>query len=172
MSGKTTSHPADRPSFLWRIADILRVGAIWFVLQAAGAKAADVDALSRMLASAFIADQTVFICSLDGTSFARQTAGPLGTSRNYLEHIRAEILDSIPPQEARRIIIAAADITRNVGRNLAKAFSPNYPDIPARALRRWCDTDGASAVREFMAEHDSDHDSFLKRISEAKRSAM
>ena len=148
------------------------MGAILLVLQAAGAKAADVEALSRMLASAFVADQTVFICSLDGTSFARQTAGPLGTSRDYLKHIRAEISDSIPPQEARRIVIAAANIARNVGRSQVKVFSPNYPDIPALALRRWCDTDGASAVREFMAEHDSDHDRFLKRISAAKRPTM
>src|SRR5262249_7121033 len=116
MSGKTTSYPADCPNVLWRIADILCVGAILFALQAGAAKAADVEALSRMLASAFVADQTVFICSLDGTPFARQTAGPLGTSRDYLKHIRAEILDSIPPQEARRIVIAAANIARDIGR--------------------------------------------------------
>jgi hypothetical protein len=53
-----------------------------------------------------------------------------------------------------------------------KEFSPNYPDIPAFALRRWCNSDSASLVRDFMAKHDSDHDKFLKEIAEAKRPTM
>jgi hypothetical protein len=148
------------------------LGAILFVLQAAVVKAADVDALSRMLASALIADQTVVLCTVDNPLFARQTAGPLGTSRDYLEHIRAEILSSVAPQEARQIVVAAADITRSVGRSQVRAFSSNYPNIPALPLRRWCDTDGAGLVREFMVNHDSDHDNFLKKIADAKRPTM
>jgi hypothetical protein len=172
MSSKTISKPTDRPSILGRISDILCVGAILFALQAAGAKAANVEALSRMLAAAFIADQTVVLCTVDNPLFARQTAGPLGTSRDYLEHVRAEILSSIPPREARRIVVAAADITRRVGLSQVRAFSPNYPDIPALTLRRWCDTDGTGLVREFIAKHDSDHDQFLKEIADAKRPTM
>jgi hypothetical protein len=126
-------------------------------------------ALSKMLAAAFIADQTVVLCTLDNPAFARQTAGPLGTSRDYLEHIRAEILSPISPQEARQIILAAAEITRSVGRSQVKALSPNSSDIPAQALRRWCDGDAVGLVRNFMVNHDSDHEKFLQQIAEAKR---
>jgi hypothetical protein len=141
-------------------------------LQAACAKASDTEALSKILAAAFIADQTVLICSLDNPSFSRQTAGPRGTSRDYLEHIKPEILSSIPLLEARQIVIAAANITRNVGRSQVKQLSPKYPDTPALALKKWCNSDGIGIVRDFMAKHDSDHEQFLKEIAESKRPAM
>jgi len=140
--------------------------------QAATSKAADEQALTKMLAAAFIADQTVFMCTLENTSFAQQTAGPRGTSRDYVEHIKEEVLSSIPALEARRIIIGAADITRTVGRSQARTFSPNYPDFTVPALQNWCESEGARIVRDFMAKHDADHEKFLSEVAEAKRPAM
>jgi hypothetical protein len=156
----------------WRIAYLLFLSMILFTLEVASSKASDVEALSKMLAGAFIADQVVFMCSLDGTSFARQTAGTRGTSREYVEHVKGEVLNSIPVEEAKRIVIGAADITRTVGRSQARKFSPNYPDIPAAALRRWCDSDGAGIVHDFMTNHDTDHDNFLRAVADAKRPMM
>jgi hypothetical protein len=133
--------------------------------------ASNVVALSEKLAAAFIADPVVFMCTLEIHTFAQETAGPRGTTRDYLKHVRTEVLTSIPPSEAKRIVIGAAEITRETGRNQARTFSPNYPDVPAGALRHWCDTEGRVIVREFMANHDRNHERFLSELAENKRPA-
>jgi len=132
-------------------------------------QASDIESLATKLAAALIADQTVFLCTLEYPSFARDTAGPRGTSRDYVEHIKAELLRGVPALEVRRIVVAAANLTRETGRRQAHAFSPNYPDIPAAALRRWCASEGSRAVRDFMASHDQDHTKFLDEVADAKR---
>jgi hypothetical protein len=58
------SKPADHRGIVERITDLLCVSAILLAFPAAGAKASDTETLSKMLAAAFIADQTVFLCSL------------------------------------------------------------------------------------------------------------
>jgi hypothetical protein len=125
-----------------------------------------------MLADAFIADQAVFMCTLEIASFAQQTAGPRGTSSDYVEHVKGELLSSLPLEEARQVIVGAAEITRSVGRNQARSFSPNYPDIPARALRNWCEGEGMKIVHGFMMNHDVNHDRFLNEAADAKRPMM
>jgi len=163
---------ADRSGIPWRIAYLFFISIILLATQTASSKAADVQALTKILAAAFIADQTVFMCTLENRSFAQQTAGPRGTSRDYLEHIKEEVLSSVPALEARRIIVGAAEITRTVGRSQARSFSPNYPDVPAAALRNWCESEGTRIVRDFMAKHDTDHENFLSAVAEAKRPTM
>lgn len=172
MNKKLRSKNVDRQSKFSRISNLALMSLILLVLQAASVKASDEKALAQILADAFIADQVVFMCTLEDGSFAKQTAGPRGTSRDYVEHIREEVLSGIPTLEARRIVIGAADITRTVGRSQARRFSPNYPDIPAAALRNWCKTDGTGIVRALMAKHDRDHEKFLSAVAEAKRPTM
>jgi hypothetical protein len=128
-------------------------------------------ALSKKLAAAFIADQVVFMCTFEIASFAQETAGPRGTTRDYLEHVKVEVLSGVPPHEARRVVRRAAEITRETGHNQARTFSPNYPDVPAGALRHWCDTEGRAIVREFMINHDRDHEKFLSELAKDKRPA-
>jgi hypothetical protein len=140
-------------------------------LRTGTSSASDVVALSKKLAAAFIADQVVFMCRLEIVSFAQETAGPRGTTRAYLEHVMTEVLSALPPLEARRIVIGAAEITRETGRNQARSFSPNYPDVPAGALRQWCDTEGRVIVREFIINHDKNHERFLSELVEEKRPA-
>jgi hypothetical protein len=150
---------------------LLVISATTLMLQAVSAKATDVGALAKILAAASIADQTVFMCTLENRSFAQLTAGPLGTSQDYLEHVKKEVLGSIPPLEARRIIVEAAEITRTVGRGQIPAISASGPaDISA--LRNWCESEGVRIVRNFMAKHDGDHERFLSEVAEAKRPAM
>ena len=108
---------------------LLVISATMLMLQA-DAKASDVGALEKMLAAASIADQTVFMCTLENRSFAQQTAGPLGTSQDYLEHVKKEVLSSIPLLEARQIIVEAAEITRTVGRSQIPAISASDPADP------------------------------------------
>jgi hypothetical protein len=152
--------------------NLIFMSAFLLMLQAASPKASDVQALTKVLASAFVADQAVFMCTLEIKSFALQTAGPLGTSRDYLEHIKTEVLTDIPALEATQIVVGAADIARDAGRSQARTFSPNYPDIPAAGLRNWCQTKGIAIVRDFMTKHDKAHEKFLSEIADAKRPAM
>jgi len=135
---------------------------------AGSCEASDIDALTKKLAAASIADQVVFMCTLEFPAFVTETAGPRGTTRNYLDHIREELLSSIPPEEARRIVIGAANITRETGRSQARQFSPNYPDAPAAGLRKWCDTEGRAIVKDFMANHDKNHEKFLSEVAKEK----
>jgi hypothetical protein len=163
VNAKTArSKTADRRRNLSRISNLALMSLTLLVLQVASVRASDEKTLARILADAFIADQVVFMCTLEDGSFAKKTAGLLGTSRDYVEHIREEVLSGIPALEATRIIVGAADITRTVGRSQARKFSPNYPDIPAPALRKWCETDGTGIVRALMAKHDQDHEKFLR----------
>jgi hypothetical protein len=162
----------DRRSIPSRISSLALMSLSLLILYAASAKASDEKALAKILADAFIADQVVFMCTLEVGLFAEQTKGPRGTSRDYAEHVKEEVLSGIPALEARRIIIGAAEITRTVGRSQARKFSPNYPDIPAAALRNWCETEGIGIVRALMAKHDRDHEKFLSEIAEAKRPTM
>lgn len=152
--------------------NLIFMSAVLLMLQTASPKASDVQALTKILASAFVADQVVFMCTLEIKSFAQQTAGPLGTSQDYLEQIKTEVLTGISPLEARRIVVGAADIARETGRNQARTFSPNYPDIPAAGLRNWCQTKGIAIVREFMTKHDENPEKFHSEIAEAKRPMM
>ena len=141
-------------------------------VQTVSPRASDVQALSNMLSAAFIADQTVVMCTLENRSFAQETAGPRGSSRDYVEHVKQELLSSVPPLEARQIIVDAAEITRTVGRSQVRQFSPGAPDSPATTLRSWCESEGARIVRDFMANHDRDHEKFLSEAAEAKRPTM
>jgi len=141
-------------------------------LQTVSPRASDVQALSNMLSAAFIADQTVVMCTLENRSFAQETAGPRGSSRDYVEHVKQELLSSVPPLEARQIIVDAAEITRTAGRRQVRQFSPSAPDIPAMTLRGWCESEGARIVGDFMANHDRNHEKFLSEAAEAKRPAM
>jgi hypothetical protein len=155
-----------------RIAYLFMASIMLLGLQTVSPKASDIQTLSKMLSAAFIADQTVVICTLENRSFAQETAGPRGTSRDYVEHIKQELLSSLPPLEARQIIVGAAEITRTVGRSQVRQFSPSAPDISAMTLRSWCESEGARIVRDFMANHDRDHEKFLSEVAEAKRPTM
>lgn len=147
------------------------MSAVMLTLQAVTSRASDFGALAKMLASAFIADQTVFMCTLENRSFAQQTAGPRGTSQDYLEHVKKEVLSSIPPFEARQIIVDAAEITRTVGRRQVPAISASGPADTIFALRNWCESEGVRIVRNFMAKHDGNHETFLSEVAQAKRPA-
>ena len=151
---------------------LLVISATTLTLQAVSAKANDVGALAKILAAASIADQTVFMCTLENRSFAQQTTGPLGTSQDYLEHVKKEVLSSIPPLEARQIIVEAAEITRTVGRSQIPVISASGPADASSALRNWCESEGVRIVRNFTAKHDGDHEKFLSEVAEAKRPAM
>jgi hypothetical protein len=98
---KRTSE-SDRSNPSGRIAGFFFIGATALVLQVAGSMASDIDALSKKLASAFIANQTVVMCTLENTAFAKQTAGGRGTSRDYLEHVKKEVLSDIPSRRRGR----------------------------------------------------------------------
>jgi len=152
-----------------RVARLFSIGSTVLVLQVASSMASDMDALSKMLASAFIADQTVFMCTFENTAFATQTAGGRGTSRDYLEHVKKEVLNDIPLQEARQIIVGAANIARAAGHSQIKEISPNDSNV---ALRNWCESEGVRIVRDFMAKHDVEHEKFLREVAEAKRPLM
>ena len=149
---------------------LLVISATTLTLQAVSAKATDMGALAKILAAASIADQTVFMCTLENRSFAQLTAGPRGTSQDYLEHVKKEVLSSIPPLEARQIIVEAAEITRTVGRSQIPAISASGPDT-VFALRNWCETEGVRIVHNFMEDHDGNHEKFLSAVAEAKRRA-
>jgi len=151
---------------------LLVISATTLTLQTVSSKATDVGALAKILAAASIADQTVFMCTLENRSFAQLTAGPRGTSQDYLEHVKKEVLSSIPPLEARQIIVEAAEITRTVGRSQIPAISASGPADASSALRNWCESEGVRIVRNFMAKHDGDHEKFLSEVAEAKRPAM
>jgi hypothetical protein len=118
----------------YRLAGVLLLSIILVAARPGTSAASDVTALSKKLAAAFIADQVVFMCTLEIPNFAQEMAGARGTTRDYLDHVRSEVLSSIPTPEAQRIILRAAEITRETGRNQARTFSPNYPDVPAGAL--------------------------------------
>jgi hypothetical protein len=168
VNGKAVKTVAQR-AIPWIV--LLVISATMLMLQA-DAKASDVGALEKMLAAASIADQTVFMCTLENRSFAQQTAGPRGTSQDYLEHVKKEVLSSIPPLEARQIIVDAAEITRTVGRRQLPAISASGPADTIFALRNWCETEGVRIVRNFMEDHDRNHEKFLSAVAEAKRPAM
>jgi hypothetical protein len=68
--------------------------------------------------------------------------------------------------------VDAAEITRTVGRRQVRQFSPSAPGIPAMTFRGWCESEGARIVRDFMANHDRNHDKFLSEAAEAKRPTM
>ena len=171
MGAKATS-TRRRRAIPPRIAYLFMASVMLLGLQTVNPKASDVQTLSKMLSAAFIADQTVIMCTLENRLFAEETAGPRGTSRDYVEHIKQELLSSVPPLEARRVIVDAAEITRAVGRSQVRQFSPSAPDIPAMTLRSWCESEGARIVRDFMANHDRDHQKFLSEAAEAKRPTM
>ena len=152
-----------------KIAYLFSASMLLLGFQTVSPKASDIRALSDMLAAAFIADQTVLMCTLENRSFAQETAGPRGTSRDYVEHIKQELLSSVDPREAKQIIVNAAEITRMVGHSQVRQFSPSAPDIPGKALRDWCESEGVRIVQAFMANHDRDHERFLSEAAEAKR---
>jgi hypothetical protein len=147
------------------------MGMILLQVRPGTSSASDVVSLSKKLAAAFIADQVIFMCTLEIVSFAQETAGRRGTTRYYLEHLSAEVLSGVPPFEARRVVKGAVEITRETGRKQARTFSPNYPDVPAGALRHWCDNEGRVILREFMTNHDRNHERFLRELAKHQRPA-
>ena len=73
------------------------------------------------------------MCTLEISSFAQETAGPLARSGDYLAHVKEEVLSSIPLEEAGKSLFAQR--TSHGKRGVAKPrLLAELPDIPALAL--------------------------------------
>ena len=70
------------------------------VMLAPPAISRDFGILTRMLYSAFLAEQGVAVCTIADPAFASETSGPRGYMRDYATHVKAEVTAGLNETEA------------------------------------------------------------------------
>src|SRR5215213_3601591 len=134
---------------------------------AAGAQ--DLVALSRLLIPAYTAMSYAGLCSMEQDWAVAQPRGPSGVAINYAQHIKDEVIASLPEKDAVTVLKMAADEARNDARAQLrdKVIVPDKA-MESRRLRDWCNGHVKEFIVNLIRQHDGGHDSFKQNVELAK----
>jgi hypothetical protein len=132
------------------------------------AAAADLVRLADILAPVLTAGQFAVLCRAADPNFG-DVRGSLGTVQTYARHMRDEILDGLPQDQAGVVLTSAADRARAAARERLHAFAFSQNDVNVSALANWCQESARLYIRTVLAGHDDDHNAYENTISSAKQ---
>jgi hypothetical protein len=133
------------------------------------AASADLVRLADILAPVLTARQFAVLCRAADPSFD-DVRGSLGTVQTYSRHMRDEILDGLPQDQAGIVLTSAADRARSTARERLQPFAPSPNEVNVSALANWCQESTRRYIRTVLAGHDNDHDGYDNTIRSAKQS--
>ena len=125
--------------------------------------------LIRLLVPAYMAQNFAVLCvDQDGQSLAdlNDRTALVGA---FAEHVKKEVTVDLPEPEAGEVRVTAADTARHVARQELQLLRGQKPDVPAEALKNWCDRSAKYFIIEIMNKHQEKHDEFDRLMEAAKR---
>jgi hypothetical protein len=132
-----------------------------------GAK--DLNALAAFVAPAYTAMNFAIVCAPHDPVFLSQTSGPRGTAIAYAEHVKDEAIVSLSDDEAAIALKVAADAARATALQTLRAFNAHDRAVEQARIAKWCEGDARQFVEAFIAHHDTNHETFLARVEQARQ---
>ncbi|MBX9841303.1 MAG: hypothetical protein K2Z80_05790 [Xanthobacteraceae bacterium] len=133
------------------------------------ASAKDLLSLSRLLTPAYTAMNYAAVCASDPPWAQTQPAGGRGTAVQYAQHIKDEIISGLTHEEALAVVRLAADAARADAReHLRSSVIAGEATGKAARLNGWCERYANGFIGALIRNHDSDHETFLKQVAQAK----
>lgn len=163
----------DRTMVLKHAMKTLNHAAVFLmVMLASPAISKDSGILTRMLYVAFLAEQGANVCIATDPAFASETSGPMGSMRDYVKHIKAEVTAGLNETETLSLLKSAADYAKGEAqqafRNLATEASEG-PVVETARVTRWCQTVVKPLVRQVIDTHDNHHAEIDLLLEKAKK---
>jgi len=131
--------------------------------------AKDLDALGALLVPAYTAMNFATVCGQVDPFFVFDTSGPRGTTLEYAQHVKDEVISALGHDEAATVLKNAADTARSTARQVLRGVTSNNQGISDAEVAKWCKDHAKSYVRTFIDVHDGKHEAFLEQIERAKR---
>ena len=133
------------------------------------ARAANDDALVRILTRADIVDNFAVYCTQFDSSFLNSTKGVTGDAQAFAQHVKNEVIMDLPQEEASKIVFQAANAARAGALLAIRGLYGPDPEQARSHLSDWCARVVKPSVQQFVSDHDDRHDQFKKAIEDAKR---
>jgi len=137
------------------------------ILSSASAK--DLDLLVRLLVPAYMAQNFVAICVTEDPQFPRELDNGIASVSAFAEHVKNEVTADLAETDAATVRITAADTARQVARHELDLLRGDQSEVPADALRRWCDRSVKHYIFEITSKHQEKHQEFEILLEKAKQ---
>ena len=131
--------------------------------------AKDLNALAAFIAPAYTAMNFVIVCAPHDPVFLAQTSGPRGTALAYAEHVKDEAIASLSVEEAAVALKTAADTARATALQTLRAFNAQDRAVEQARIAKWCESDARQFIRAFIEHHDTNHETLLSRVEQARQ---
>ena len=121
--------------------------------------------LARLLIPAYIAQNFAGLCVGQNAQFLAGTV----VVRDFTQHVKQEITVDLPEAEAAQVRVMAADAARDVARKEMESIRGENFNVPADALRQWCEGSAKQFILEIVRQHSQKHGQFEMLTAAAKR---
>jgi hypothetical protein len=138
-------------------------------LSAAPASAKDLSRLVQLLTPVYLAQNLTSVCAARNPAFLARTGGPFGTTHAYAQHVKEEVIASLPSSEADLVMRTAADAAKAAALQQVRALKSPSPEIEAERTDQWCRISAEGFVREIVRSHDVEHEGFVQGVEHAKK---
>lgn len=131
--------------------------------------AKDFEVLVRYLVPVSISQFFFDICYANDSTFLSDQIGGAAAFDTFARQFRREIVEGLTATEQQMILVTAAENALQFVRGETFKLTPNYPQMPAEPLAKWCREHAKPFLNHVMQKDIADHEAFLKIISQAKR---
>lgn len=153
----------------WRAARGLCATAIIITGCGAAAFAQDIEALGRLVTPSYTAMSFAGLCATEPGWVGAQPRGARGYAIHYAQHVKDEVIASLPQNEAVTVLKSAADAARNEARaQLRNKVIVADKAAEAVRFREWCNGYVNGFIADLIRRHDGDHVAFLRNVEVAK----
>ena len=127
----------------------------------------DLEMLTRLLTSAYMAQNFTVLCTDQDTHFLSDVNDGAALLSAFAEHVKKVVTIDLPESEAEVVRVTAADTALHVARQELRLLGRQ--SVPADALRKWCDRSAKHFIIEILSKHQERHDEFDRLVDGAKR---
>src|ERR1019366_2042574 len=132
------------------------------------ASAKNLELLMRYLVPVFLIQNFTATCRINDPTFLSELSHGANTVDELSEQEKREITDGLTDDDAKTVILVAANTALKAARDEMHKLSPEYPNLPAEPLYRWCHNDAQPYIMNVVRKNQKEHDEFLKNIENAK----
>ncbi len=132
------------------------------------ASAKNLDLLTRYLIPVFLIQNFTATCRINDPTFLSELPRGASTVDEMSEQTKREITDGLTDDDAKTVVLVAANTALKASRDEMLKLSPEYPKLAAEPLFRWCHDDAMPYILNVIRKNQQEHDEFLKIIKKAK----
>lgn len=131
--------------------------------------AKDLEALTRLLIPAFLAQNFTLLCAEEDPSFLPELDKAIPTANVFAAHVRKEVTFHLSKEDASMILIRAAHTARYISQKELNVLKGEQVDITREGFKRWCDQSAKPFIMSLIYSHVKKHAEFESRVTDAKR---